>query len=221
MPSSAHFQQLFACSLETHNSCAVKYSNLIPPQTNFTLTLTTLLRGTVTIYKRISLEQKEMEHSAFQHHSLSLTHTFLLRNKSLSLKSAKPGCCEQACRVTSLIIPPSSQPIGEVSHPDVNSHLAGRPTGKCHSPGKGLTFIVDAYRAATPLFPLPTPACTGTHTHTHTEHSTGKTTTHSKTPFLSIRLLAVIHLRISCCRWRFIFLFSNLRGRKKLPLPSH
>ena len=129
----------------------------------------------------------------------------------------------QPARVTSLIIPLCQQPIGEASHAAVIPHLAGKPIGKCYSTGKGLALSLLMLILPHLLsFPLPLQrAYAHTCTYIHREHSRGKTTTHSKNPFLSIRLLAVIHLRTSCWFWRLIFLFSNFSGRKKLPLLSH
>lgn len=71
--------------------------------------------------------------------------------------------------VTSLIIPLPYQPIGEVSHAAVISHLAGKPIGKCYSTGKGLTFIVDAYLATPPFFPL---SHSSVHAHRHRTQQT-------------------------------------------------
>lgn len=97
--------------------------------------------------------------------------------------------------VTSLIVPPWYQPIGEVSHPAVLPHLAGKPIGKCYSTGKGLTPSLWMLLLPHLLSAL-SHSSLHAHTHIHREHSGGNITMHSKNPFPTIRLLAVIHRRI-------------------------
>lgn len=71
--------------------------------------------------------------------------------------------------VTSLIVPPQYQPIGEVSYAAVLPHLAGKPIGKCYSTGKGLT--PSLWMLLLPhLLPL-SHSSPHAHTHTYTENT--------------------------------------------------
>jgi len=105
-------------------------------------------------------------------------------------------------------MPPCCQPIGEASHTALSSHLAGKPIGKSCSAGNGPTLAADAYLATPPPshFPL---QCAHT-SHTHIERSRGRTATHCKNPFPSIRLLAVVQIWTYFLFWRCMVLSSNV-----------
>lgn len=87
--------------------------------------------------------------------------------------------------VTSLIIPLRYQPIGEVSHAAVISHLAGKPIGKCYSTGKGLTLLLLMLILPHLLLPL-SKSSVRTHTHAQTQN-----TAEAKQP-----CIAKIHFRV-------------------------
>lgn len=129
------------------------------------------------IYKQLSLLQKEMDQSIFQHCSLSLIYTFLLGNRSLSLKSARTQSGDITYRTTM-----------------VPANWGGFSPSRASSPSREAyrkmlqhwerthAFIVDASLATPPLCPFPLQPA---RTHTHTQRTQRRQHNHAQQKSIS------------------------------------